>query len=475
LKFSSLEGINNDVTRLLLFLIVFSFPIPSWSAWLHTTGLVTIPDAHVLPHLHMRGGLIESVSSEEPRSEENGVFNAGLFGRCELGIAVLSRDAVAGNVAVRLCVAKKWRPHVAAGVYNITTSKYVSAMGFGRENAFPDDLDYGDDRISERFSFFLVTTREFPFVGEITAGIGTGCFVGSGSYSKYLRVGDPEDDIQAGLIGGFKRTLPGGFAVMGDVNGRDVNVGLEWRRHWLNPVMGIQKVEYLLKDENHTRFTFGLRILYPRQRTEGVPSVRSGGPPGNTTREEGIEETEREIEGLKDRIRQIDEELLQLEADSLTLEGELSALRADEDDGSEQSGTQGTLQHTSVAVSGSAERPVKPDAGERVISFHPGQGAYLVFENHKTLEKVGRYLSEHEDARAYISCHPDDSPAHSSVYSTEEEIYRARAQSVKVYLMTRFEIHPNRIIVERHGWNGVASNRRKPFISIILVQEAANE
>ena len=449
--------------KIVIFLILMH-PCICQGAWNYTSGLITIPDANVLPHRHVLCGMTMSFCSTEPEVEENMIINFGLFDRCELGITMLTRDVFVGNVACRLLDAGNRRPAVAFGIYNVTTEKHVSVAGSG-DNALPDVLEYRDKRTEERFSTFLVMTRELKWIGELTLGLGTGGFVGSGSRSQLLSVGDPKGSFQIGLIGGIRRTLPLGLEFVGDVNGRDVNCGVEWRYRWLRPVIGITQMEYLTRKEGYTRLILGLRIEYP-ERTALPPPERVAAAPVAPV-DPGEDAEEEKLERLKEEIGQVESEFNAIESDGMLLDSELSALaprpRAPE----------------TPKVKAAPQVKARP---RFTVRFQPSQGAYLTSKNHASLEKIGEYLVLHGDVAAYITGHPDHSPLHSTGYSSREELSRTRARAVKLYLMARYDIAPERlvIVVGEDGKPGAkgrleSARKKEPRIEITLIQVTKDE
>ncbi len=135
---------------------------------------------------------------------------------------------------------------MAIGVENITYNSFVSSIDSG----YVDEALYGDDRSSEWFSLFIVTSKSFGKLGEYTFGIGRGRFIGSGPKSQYFNTSyllNMDPDMSMGIFfGGIIPIVEKTFYLTGDFDGRDVNIGMRYTNNNLRIDAALTHVEQML-------------------------------------------------------------------------------------------------------------------------------------------------------------------------------------------------------------------------------------
>jgi len=94
-------------------------------------------------------------------------------------------------------------------------------------------------------------------------------------------------------------------------------------------------------------------------------------------------------------------------------------------------------------------------------------------EAYPILNRIGKFLQEYPEVKIRVSGHTDPREIHTSRFASNWELSRARAESVKEYLVKKFKISPDRIeiayyadtrpIAPNDTEEGMAKNRRVEF------------
>lgn len=94
-------------------------------------------------------------------------------------------------------------------------------------------------------------------------------------------------------------------------------------------------------------------------------------------------------------------------------------------------------------------------------------------EAYPILNRIGKFLQEYPEVKIRVSGHTDPREIHTSRFASNWELSRARAESVKEYLIKKFKISPGRIeiayyadtrpIAPNDTEDGMAKNRRVEF------------
>ncbi len=86
----------------------------------------------------------------------------------------------------------------------------------------------------------------------------------------------------------------------------------------------------------------------------------------------------------------------------------------------------------------------------RNIYFETGK-AELLPESYPVLDKIGKILVDNPGMKMEIAGHTDIRPIHSKEFPSNIELSKARAESVKRYLVEKFGIDPSRLIARGYG------------------------
>ncbi len=137
---------------------------------------------------------------------------------------------------------------LAVGVSNITYKDNVSSVDGG----YVDEALYEDDRASEWFSLFFVATKDFGSMGQYTVGMGRGRFIGIGPKSQYFNTAyllSTNPDVSMGLFfGGEIPVVKDVLWLLGDFDGRDVNVGARFKSGAFEFDAALTHAEQMLPD-----------------------------------------------------------------------------------------------------------------------------------------------------------------------------------------------------------------------------------
>lgn len=262
-------------SMLALSVIMFS-AITLGAEFNRTTGLIDIPTAYILPAKVWKFSMNGSVTTtskniwEKKPADMDFSVSYGIAGKSEIALSmftfrdyVLDLTYVLTNETVNV-------PAIAFGIQNITYSRFITEVGrgeyiedtsvehvAGQKNGWGDDETY-PRRDSEQFSVYFVMSKTFASWGQYHLGIGRGRFVGYGSRSKYFNTdiySDTEHNDAIGLFWGAGFDFFQGFGPMIDFDGRDFNIGLQYRSPYLRISMAAVKLEHRLG---------GMQALYPR-------------------------------------------------------------------------------------------------------------------------------------------------------------------------------------------------------------------
>ncbi len=200
-------------------------------------GSINIPNAYVMPHLMMdfsttgfmtSDGVVELSADEtfadrKPYDELDyaGNLRIGFFNKVELGIVYTSTAGVFANFKFKLITETETYPAISFGMLNI-----MSEVGDPKENYFRGEYDYPDPIDYVKFSPFTVLSKSTVIVTGISGmdylettlhlGLGARRFRGRGKYSGYVN----------GLFGGLEIKPSKYWGVEGEIDGQDINLGL---------------------------------------------------------------------------------------------------------------------------------------------------------------------------------------------------------------------------------------------------------
>lgn len=202
-----------------------------------------------MPSANFNQGLYFNVGASYPIRDIDDVKfdpNFGIdFSYNEFGIALKWYNGAdfALDFSYRLLTENGSYPSLAVGISEVAVDKYVSPAGFDKVY---NDENY-TDRPPEVASAYIVATKKVSKNFDITGGIGRGKFVGYGPRSHYLNIDAFSDETHGnwafGLFGGIKGSFPNGLAFIAEVDGRDVNIGVEYQNELVKGTLALNKLE----------------------------------------------------------------------------------------------------------------------------------------------------------------------------------------------------------------------------------------
>jgi outer membrane protein OmpA-like peptidoglycan-associated protein len=169
---------------------------------------------------------------------------------------------------------------LALGVYDIGLNEYVSPVGHGLDDVWPD-WRYNVylpryNRSTERFSAYAVTSIPLAKFARLHLGLGRGRFVGYAERSKYLNTDYFFDEYHQwafGLFGGAEVFLIPQVALVAEASGRDLNAGVRASFDAFTATVAWTKMEGLLFDEGDARFgRLEVGVSYRREKVPQPPA-----------------------------------------------------------------------------------------------------------------------------------------------------------------------------------------------------------
>lgn len=198
-------------------------------------SLMHIPAPEVLPiggisiATDLRGFFNYKTRETEglPKMRTGFVLNCGIFEALEGGITLYSGDPkfhlASGQVRLLLFEEGNRMPAMAAGFMDITGARHPVEY-----SGYPITLS-AYSNFAENKSLYFVMRKGVSTFGKAYLGIGGGRFKGHG----------PENSKLRGLFGGGELNLIGPVAIMGEVDGRNVNAGAGMALGMLRPGHGL--------------------------------------------------------------------------------------------------------------------------------------------------------------------------------------------------------------------------------------------
>ena len=150
---------------------------------------------------------------------------------------------------------------LAVGVYDIGFNNYVSPIGHGLDDAWPD-WKYDEylpryDRLPERFSAFVVTSIPVAKFARINIGLGRGRFVGYDRRSRYFNSDiffNEYHQWAIAVFGGLEFYVLPNVALVAEAGSRDINAGVKADFGPISATVALKKVEGVLFSKEDARF-----------------------------------------------------------------------------------------------------------------------------------------------------------------------------------------------------------------------------
>jgi len=256
--------------------------LPAWADFNRTTLLIDTPTADVMP----AGALAIAPIVTFPLIQS--ACNPGWEGGASLRVAPLDglefaltaytpKDYVLGatyqlisgqplrvGLLQLLHILDPWKSRLrweeaqqtslAVGIYDVGIHSYVSPLGNGLNDAWPDwryqDTTGRDIRPYENLSAFVVTSIPITGLARISVGLGRGRFVGYDGPNDYLNTDvffKGYHQWAIGLFGGVELYLTPQVALCAEGDSRDANAGIKGFFGPVSVLVSVCKVEGLIR------------------------------------------------------------------------------------------------------------------------------------------------------------------------------------------------------------------------------------
>jgi hypothetical protein len=210
--------------------------------------------------------------------EENASLSLSPCRNLDVGVTAYTRADYVLDVKYQLLTGRSGRLGVAVGVCDLGVNGYVSPVGHGQANVWPNWM-YQQDGVSQRpyenSSVFVVASYRATPTIRLHAGLGRGRFVGYGQRSRYLNT-----DIlfrgyhqwAIGLFGGAEVVVLPRVALVGEMSGRDLNAGVRASYGGVTATVAWTKLECLLFSMGSTG-RLAVDLSYGFQNWSGVSGL----------------------------------------------------------------------------------------------------------------------------------------------------------------------------------------------------------
>jgi hypothetical protein len=226
---------NISIYFLIFFVIT---PFACFAGFMSMGGLFDIPSAYVLENTEINVGFSSFLAPKpEPLIPTLDSLNemdywvmVGLFDRVDVGVKYYGDTSISAYVKGMVWEESAGIPAIAVGLTDIATKELIGPYGENTNNYYHD----------QNISFFAVASKDLqPIIKlPLTAhvGFGTGRFVGAWKRSFRWH----------GIFGALEWRVKDYLHVIGEVDGRDLNVGVKFKLPYgLNVSAGIGEFEQL--------------------------------------------------------------------------------------------------------------------------------------------------------------------------------------------------------------------------------------
>ncbi|MBN2466009.1 OmpA family protein [candidate division WOR-3 bacterium] len=217
-----------------------------------TTLLYQTPTADVLP----TGALAFSADATFPLTntrldvvypEVDASIRFSPYPHLDFALTAYTFADYALDVKYQLLEGEPGRPSLAVGVYDIGLSSYVSSIGHGTVNAWPDWR--WETRPAELFSAFAVASYPVTKFARVNLGLGRGRFVGYSTTNRFLNTDflfGEGHQWAVGLFGGVEFYVTPQVTLVAEAGSRDFNSGVKVNYEAFTAALVWAKMEGLL-------------------------------------------------------------------------------------------------------------------------------------------------------------------------------------------------------------------------------------
>ncbi|MGE3063721.1 MAG: hypothetical protein AB7T10_08825 [bacterium] len=256
-----------------LFILIILLPIMAFAAFAKPTDLLKVPTADILKNGELSGAVFLSAASnftdDKVPFDYNVAVSYGLLDMFDITLNMFTYLDYTLGVQYNFLKSGGALPSMSVGIRNITYRKYIDEGGGGDSiNSGLTDYAYAD-RAEDWFSIYFVATKDFNKFGKYTVGLGRGEFIGYGR-GRYLSTAAFIDDsvlsgatnYMFGLFGGAEIPIIPNLNFVGEVTGRDVNMGLEYTIAGFNISGGLTHAELFTAGDPALRPRIDLGVSY---------------------------------------------------------------------------------------------------------------------------------------------------------------------------------------------------------------------
>jgi outer membrane protein OmpA-like peptidoglycan-associated protein len=214
-------------------LALFAFQVPALATSTSTTLLYQTPTADVLP----TGALAFSADATFPLTntrldviypELDANIRFSPYRHLDFALTAYTLRDYALDAKYQLVEGGPGKASLAVGVYDIGLSRYVSPIGNGTVNAWPDWR--WENRTAELFSAFAVASYPVTKFARLHVGLGRGRFVGYSTTNRFLNTDflfGEGHQWAAGLFGGVEFYVNPQVTLVAEAGSRDFNSGVK--------------------------------------------------------------------------------------------------------------------------------------------------------------------------------------------------------------------------------------------------------
>jgi len=249
---------SRNVLRLVA-LVLVALAAPASAVFNNPTLLLNTPTADVLParslaiSADVSSRLMDTPVNVGPEANANVRFSP--VKRLDLALtAYTMKDYVLG-AKYQLAGGEPERFALAVGVCDVGLNSYVSPIGHGLTDAWPD-WKY-KDRTMENFSAFVVTNIPVTKFARVHVGLGRGRFVGYDGLNGYLNTDiffKDHHQWAVSAFGGLEVFLGSHVALCAESDSRDANAGVKANVGPVTATLALNKIEGLVFAKGNDRF-----------------------------------------------------------------------------------------------------------------------------------------------------------------------------------------------------------------------------
>lgn len=226
----------------IIFILIVLIPILVFALNAKPSEIITVPTAEILnsglANVSLYNSFAVKFLEDRVGYDYNLAFSYGLFDMMDVTLHMYTYKDYALQFQVLLLKESSRTPSISVGMKNITYNRFIDEGGGGSTvNSGLTDYSY-QNRSSDVFSAYVVATENLGKFGKYTVGIGRGEFIGYGR-GRYLSTvplftdtylsGSIANEFMFGFFGGIEFPVYKGLSIKADVDGRDVNAGMNYK------------------------------------------------------------------------------------------------------------------------------------------------------------------------------------------------------------------------------------------------------